>query len=93
MATYKRAMTPERDETTGRYVADHPSKEFLEAIDRLGTAGTQAIADEVGCQYQAAYKRLRALENDDRITRRKIANANLWVLVSDEAAEIEEVSA
>ena len=86
-------MAPERDETTGRYVADHPPEEFVDAIDRLGDAGTQEIADEVGCQYQTAYKRLRALEDDGRITRRKIANANLWVLSDDEGARSEEVSA
>jgi CTP-dependent riboflavin kinase len=86
-------MTPKRDDTTGQYVADHPPEEFIEVIDRLGGAGTQEVADEVGCRYQSAYKRLRALEDEGRITRRKIANANLWVLSDGEAVSSEEASA
>ena len=89
MTTNESATAPERDEATGRYVADTPPEEFIEAIERLGGAGTQEIADGVGCRYQAAYKRLRALEDQGRVGRRKIANANLWVLATDGDADTE----
>lgn len=69
----------ERDEDTGQYVPDHSTEYFLEAIRELGRdAGTQAIADEVSCGYDSAYKRLSRLQDRDVVTSRKIGNARLW---------------
>lgn len=75
---------PERDAGTGRYVAEYPVEEFVAAIRELGRdASTKAIADEVGCQYDTAYKKLTRLEDAGRVESRKIASARLWE-VTDE---------
>lgn len=75
----------ERDESTGKFREKYRRETFLKAIEtRGGAAGTQEVADEVGCPYNTAYSKLRALENEGRISSRKIANARLWK-VSDES--------
>lgn len=76
---------PDRDEDTGRYVEEYPTEDFVAALKSLGgDGGTQDVADEVGCKYDVAYKKLRRLEDEGRLTRRKVGNANLWMLVDDE---------
>jgi GTP-sensing pleiotropic transcriptional regulator CodY len=76
---------PERDEDTGRYVEEYPPELFVDALSELDSAGgTQEIADEVGCKYDVAYKKLRALAEEGVITSRKVGNANLWMLVDGE---------
>lgn len=77
---------PERDNNTGRYTEEeeHSTETFTDALRTLdGAAGTQEIADEVGCLYDTAYKKLRRMEDDGTITSRKIANARLWQLPED----------
>jgi CTP-dependent riboflavin kinase len=61
-------------------VEGHPPEEFLTALAELGgDGGTQEVADAVGAKYQVTYRKLRALEDDGKITRRKVGNANLWM--------------
>lgn len=67
------------DAETGQFETQHPPSDFLEAIDAEGgAAGTQDIADAVGCAYTTAYARLRSLEDADRVESERIANARLW---------------
>lgn len=80
-------MPKDRDEKTGEYTERYPVKDFLSAIESLdGTAGTQEIADEVGCAYRTAHAKLTELEKKEKLTSRKVGNAKLWRLEpSDEA--------
>ena len=71
----------ERDEDTGKFTSTYPHQEFLDSLESLsGQASTQEIADEVGCAYRTAYQKLIELEEDDKITSKKVANARLWML-------------
>ena len=84
MATNESIMTDQERNKRGRFAPKVPDERFFEALRELGGAGgTQEIADEVGCIYDTAYKRLRRLEDDGEVTRRKVANANLWVRVDE----------
>ena len=84
MASKQRLM-PERDEDTGRYTAEYSIESFKEAIRGLGRdASTKAIADEVGCEYDTAYKKLTRMESAGHVTGRKIASARLWEIEDDE---------
>jgi GTP-sensing pleiotropic transcriptional regulator CodY len=75
----------ERDEESGKFSEKYPDEAFIEAIEEKGgAAGSQDVADAVGCPYNTAYSKLRTLENAGRISSRKVANARLWQ-VSDEA--------
>lgn len=70
---------PERDKETGQYTAEYSIESFKQAILKLGRdAGTKAIADEVGCEYDTAYKKLTRMEDAGHVTSRKIASARLW---------------
>lgn len=83
--TAKDRTMAERDEDSGRYTETYPLDQFVEALRALGgAAGTQDVADEVGCIYDTAYKKLRSLEDDGRVTSQKVANARLWRVGDDE---------
>jgi Mn-dependent DtxR family transcriptional regulator len=70
-----------RDEDTGEYREKYPDEDFVEFLDEDGPAGTQDIADAVGCSYDHAYKTLRRLaDEEERITSSRIGNARLWEL-------------
>jgi hypothetical protein len=69
----------DRDDESGEYVTTYPDEAFLQAVDTLGPAvGTQAITDEVGCDRDTAYRRLRALEDEGKLESRKVGMARLW---------------
>lgn len=83
MAQNTRGMPgAERDDDSGQYTETYPTDEFLEAIDDVdGMAGTQDVADAVGCSYETAYKKLRSLEDAGTVESEKVANARVWLRV------------
>ena len=75
----------ERDEDSGQFTPTFSADEFVDALRELGgAAGTQEVADEVGCAYRTAHAKLSELEADGAITSRKVGNAKLWMLVDGE---------
>lgn len=70
----------ERDEDTGKYTEEYPPKEFLEALNEIGPAGTTDVAEHVGCDRRTAYLKLQSLEEDNKIESEKVGNALLWRL-------------
>jgi hypothetical protein len=80
MATNDPHMPRERDTESGKYVEQYPPERFVEAVrDADGMASTQAVADALGCSYDLAYKRLRALSENGKIDSQRVANARLWI--------------
>jgi predicted transcriptional regulator len=77
-------MPRERDEQ-GRITESYPLDDVRAALERLGPAGagTQEVADELGCAYATAYEKLRELEDQGRVSSRKVANARLWIPEDD----------
>jgi len=74
----------DRDEESGQYTETYDDDDVLEAIvEAENMAGTQDVADHVGCSYEAAYKRLRRLEDEGAVKSQKIANARVWMLADD----------
>jgi hypothetical protein len=70
-------MPRERDER-GRIKETYPLEEFVAAINELDTAGTRDVAEEVGCSYELAYKKLRTLEDEGRVSSKKFGNTLVW---------------
>lgn len=71
-------------ENPGWFNEQYAPEEFVAAIESGdGFVGTQDVADDVGCSYELAYKRLRALVEDGTVASRKVANARVW-FVDDE---------
>lgn len=76
-------MPKDRDEQTGKYTERYTPENFLSALESLGgSAGTQEVADEVGCAYRTAHSKLSELEDKGDLTFRKVGNAKLWELSS-----------
>lgn len=70
----------ERDEDSGKFAEEYPLEAFLDALDKLGPAGTTDVSEHVGCDRRTAYLKLQSLEDDGEITSRKVGNALLWEL-------------
>jgi len=58
-------------ENLGHFEEKYPREAFLGAIDELdGMATTSEIAAAVGCVRETAYKRLKAMEEDELVVSR-----------------------
>ena len=74
----------ERDDESGKYTNTYRPEAFVDAVhDADGVAGTQDVADAVGCSYELAYKRLRALADAGDVESQKVANARVWMATED----------
>ena len=71
-------VSPDRDETTGRFVTSYLSEDFTEALRETdGMANTREPAEAVRSFDRLALDRLAQLTDQGSVTRRKVANANL----------------
>jgi len=71
----------DREEESGKYTTSYSDSDFVDAIRQLGgLAGTSEIADAVGCTRRTAYTRLQSLENEDRVSSRKVGNSLVWMI-------------
>jgi len=73
-------MEKERDEDSGKFVKQYPKEDFLTAIENLNTATTQKVADEVGCSYDLAYRRLNELAEEEAISAVEVGGSLMWSL-------------
>jgi len=76
-------MGRERDDFSGRYTTEFPLSDFIEAVEEMGLASTQDVADEVECSYDLAYRRLKELQQESEIEGKKIGNTYHWKPVSE----------
>jgi len=67
-----------RDEDSGKFTKQYPEEAFLEAVEQLETATTTEIAEEVGCSYDLAYRRLNALVDRGKVLRKEIGPSFVW---------------
>lgn len=65
----------------GQFTEQYPREAFLRAIRELPVASTQNVADEVGCSYDLAYRRLNQLEEEGRVTHEEAGRAFIWLPV------------
>jgi len=76
-------MARERDDFSGRYTRTFSLSDFVDAVEKVETASTQNVADEVGCSYDLAYRRLKQLEKENKIKVEKIGNTYHWLPISN----------
>lgn len=72
-------MRDDRDEE-GKYTEFYPDESFLRAVDTVSVASTQNVADEVGCSYDLAYRRLKQLEDDGEVEHEEVGRSFIWLL-------------
>lgn len=68
----------DRDED-GKFNQEYPDESFLSAIESTTIASTQNVADEVGCSYDLAYRRLKSLQESDEIHREEVGGSFVWI--------------
>jgi len=72
----------DRDEESGQYTDTYSAEAMVEAIRELGRfAGTSDVAEEVGCARDTAYKKLKKLQDENRVESRKVGGALVWHVV------------
>ncbi|WP_433631265.1 transcriptional regulator [Halomicrococcus sp. NG-SE-24] len=71
-------MPKERDEESGQYTESVSDDEILAFLDNQNGAGTVDVADAFDYKQPTAYRRLKRLEDEDRVTGRKIGGSLLW---------------
>jgi CTP-dependent riboflavin kinase len=71
-------MRDDRDEE-GQYIEKYSDEAFLKAVDSIPVASTQNVADEVGCSYDLAYRRLKQLEQDGHVEHDGVGRSFIWL--------------
>lgn len=71
-------MTADRDDESGKFTEQYPRESFLQAVGTIDNATTARVAEEVGCSYDLAYRRLNALEEEGEVTRTEIGSSFVW---------------
>lgn len=78
MVKYMDPSMKERDETSGRYTEAVSDDDIVDYVRERGGVTTSDVATEFDYERPSAYRRLKALEDNDRVTARKIGNSLLW---------------
>ena len=68
-----------RDSETGQYTPKFTDEQLLHFIEDQEPVGTTVVADEFDCSQPAAYKRLKQLEEADRVTSKMIGGNRVWM--------------
>lgn len=71
----------ERDDESGQFVESYPPEEFIRVIkEHDGMASTPEIYNELGCSNRLALNRLREMQQEGKVSARKVGNAYLWMV-------------
>lgn len=72
----------------GQFALNYPNQDFLDALKTLGgIAGTQDVADEVGCTSRHALNRLQKLEEAGEVTSKDVGRSFVWMLADEGETE------
>lgn len=64
----------------GKFNKQYPDEDFISTVGSLPVASTQNVADEVGCSYDLAYRRLQDLEEEGDIVREEVGGSFVWTV-------------
>lgn len=73
-------VAQDRDEESGKFTEQYPKEAFLAAVESLDNATTTKIAEEVGCSYDLAYRRLTSLSDTGEIRHTRVGSSFVWFL-------------
>ena len=63
---------------TGKFKQSFSDDVFMEVLKKSGVLSTKEVAGQVGCSYNLAYKRLKALRKKGRVSGRLIGKSYAW---------------
>lgn len=64
----------------GKYSETYPDSAFVTAVRKLPVASTQLVADEVGCSYDLAYRRLDDLHQETTLAREEVGSSFVYYI-------------
>lgn len=73
-----------RDPESGQFTPVIEDEEIIEAVREHEPAATSEVGDAVGLQRQNADYRLRQLEEEGRVSSKKVGNSLAWSLAEQE---------
>lgn len=73
-------MDEEGRDEDGKYSETYADSEFLDAIENLPVSSTQLVAEEVGCSYDLAYRRLNSLYESSQIKRKEVGSSFVYYI-------------
>lgn len=76
-------MVKNRDEESGQYTETVTDDEIIAYLSDQNGAGTTDVADHFDYKQPSAYRRLKRLEDEGRVTSRKIGGSLLWSVAED----------
>lgn len=68
----------EQNEDTGRIEQAYSDSAFIEAAQQQSPASTREVAETVGCSPENAYRRLKTLEEADKVSSEMAGNSLIW---------------
>jgi len=71
-------MSESRRDERGRFAAKHSEEDVLTAVRNHEPAGTTEVAEELGIKRPSADYRLRQLEEEGKVSSKKIGNSLAW---------------
>lgn len=71
-------MPTERDDESGQFKETYSTTKFKDSVQDLDVATTSNVADEVGCSYDLAYRRLCTLADEGVIEKTSIGGSFVW---------------
>lgn len=71
-------MSESRRDDRGRFTSKHSEGDVLAAVEKHEPAGTNEVAGELGIERPSADYRLRQLEEEQKVTSKKIGNSLAW---------------
>lgn len=81
-------MGRERNDETGRFEEVFSREDFIDALAAHdGGASTQEVSYAVDCAYRTAIARLHNLEDEGVVNSRRVGNALLWELDTEDDNE------
>ncbi|TYT61698.1 winged helix-turn-helix domain-containing protein [Natrialba swarupiae] len=73
-------MSENDRDNRGHFQTEHSDREYLAAVANREPAGTSEIAEEVGVTRQNADQRLRRLEDQGKVSCKKVGTSLVWSL-------------
>jgi len=68
----------EQDEETGQITREYPDNEFIAAVEEHSPASTSEVGEAVGCSSDNAYRRLKDLEEEEKVQSKMAGNSLIW---------------
>jgi predicted ArsR family transcriptional regulator len=68
----------EQDKKTGKITQQYSDEQFIEVVKNSAPASTSEVAEGVGCSSDNAYRRLKALEEAEKVESKMAGNSLIW---------------